>query len=111
MVMEGLNRLFALADSRQLLKPLHPKITDRTFMYVDDVVLFLTPHQQDLLLSKLILSIFAGASGLKTNPDKCLISPIQCDLEATVTLLQYFHGRVDHSHHILGHSTWAEKIK
>ena len=32
MVMEGLNRLFALADSRQLLKPLHPKITDRTFM-------------------------------------------------------------------------------
>ena len=92
-VMEGLNRLFALADSRQLLRPLHPKISDRTFMYADDVVLFLTPHQQDLSLSKLIMEIFAGASGLKTNPKKCLISPIQCDLEATVTLLKFFSGK------------------
>ena len=62
-------------------------------MYADDVVLFLTPHQQGLSLSKLILEIFAGASGLKTNPKKCLISPIQCDLEATVTLLKFFSGK------------------
>ena len=41
------------------------------------------------------MEIFAGASGLKTNLTKCLISPIQCDLEASVTLLNHFPGRFD----------------
>jgi len=62
--MEALNALFALADSRHLLRSLHPKITDRAFLYADDVVIFLTPDQQDLTLTRGILEIFAGASGL-----------------------------------------------
>jgi len=81
--MEALNALFALADSRHLLRSLHPKITDRAFLYADDVVIFLTPDQQDLTLTRGIPEIFAGASGLKTNAGKCMVSPIQCNLEAT----------------------------
>ena len=41
------------------------------------------------------MEIFAGASGLKTNMSKCMISLIQCDLEATVTLSRYFTGKID----------------
>ena len=41
------------------------------------------------------MEIFAGASGLTTNMSKCLISPIQCDLEATVKLLTNFPGMID----------------
>lgn len=43
----------------------------------------------------IILKIFAGASGLQTNMSKCMISPIQCDLETTVTLLTHFPGKID----------------
>ena len=64
-------------------------------MYADDVVVFLSPVQQDLLITTTILEIFAGASGLKTNMSKCMISPIQCDLEATVTLISHFSGKID----------------
>ena len=93
--MEALNALFALADSRHLLRSLHPKITGRAFLYADDVVIFLTPDQQDLTLTRGILEIFAGASGLKTNAAKCMVSPIQCNLEATVSLLTHFPGKID----------------
>ena len=93
--MEALNALFALADSRHLLRSLHPKIMDRAFLYADDVVIFLTPDQQDLTLTRGILEIFAGASGLKTNAAKCMVSPIQCNLEATVSLLTHFPGKID----------------
>ena len=64
-------------------------------MYADDVVVFLSPVQQDLLATTTIMEIFAGASGLKTNMSKCMISLIQCDLEATVTLSRYFTGKID----------------
>ena len=36
-----------------------------------------------------------AASGLKTNMAKCLISPIQCNLDATVQLLTHFPGKID----------------
>jgi len=95
LVMEALNALFALADSRHLLRSLHPKIMDRAFLYADDVVIFLTPDQQDLTLTRGILKIFAGASGLKTNVAKHMVSPIQCNLEATVSLFTHFLGKID----------------
>jgi len=90
LVMEGLNALLNLADVKGLLKMLHHKVKERAFLYADDVVIFLSPIQQDLTSLKLILEFFAGASGLKTNLSKCMISPIQCDLEATVTFLSQF---------------------
>ena len=58
-------------------------------------MVFLSPEEQDLLLTRVILNIFAGASGLKTNLSKCHISPIQCDLEASVTLFTHFPGKFD----------------
>ena len=95
LVMEGLNALLNLADVKGLLKMLHHKVKERAFLNADDVVVFLSPIQQDLTSLKLILEIFAGASGLKTNLSKCMISPIQCDLEATVTFLSLFPGKID----------------
>jgi len=64
-------------------------------MYADDVVAFVSPVQLDLMLLATILDIFAGASGLKTNVAKCLISLIQCDLKATVTLLTNFPAKIE----------------
>ena len=67
LVMEVLNALLKLADEKGLMFALHPKVTERAFMYADDVVIFTSPVQQDLALIKAILQIFAGASGLQTN--------------------------------------------
>ena len=44
LVMEGLNALLSLADTRGLLQTLLPMVKERAFMYADDVVIFLTPH-------------------------------------------------------------------
>ena len=110
LVMEGLNALLKLADAKGLLKMLHHKVKERTFLYADDVVVFLSPVQQDLTSMKLILEIFAGASGLRTNLSKCVISPIQCDLEATVTFLSHLPGKIGtFLHSLFGHPTWSKK--
>ena len=45
LVMEVLNALLKLANERGLLQTLHPMIKERAFMYVDDVVIFLSPVQ------------------------------------------------------------------
>jgi len=95
LVMEVLNHLINLADLTGLLQPLHLQVKQRAFFYADDVVLFSSPTQHDLRLVKLILEIFPGARGLKTNLNKCRISPIQCDLQATVILLTNFPANID----------------
>lgn len=94
LVMEVLNALFRAADTRGLLQQLDPKVADRIFLYADDVVLFTTPSQQDMAIVKGILELFAMDSGLHTNIAKCLIAPIQCNLEQTVPLLQLFPANV-----------------
>jgi len=90
LVMEVLNSLINLAVQKELMTRLHPKIDEMAYMYADDVVVFSAPNQQDLILLRGILEIFAGASGLRTNMQKCRISPIQCDLESTVLILRHF---------------------
>jgi hypothetical protein len=40
-------------------------------LYIDDVVMFLQPHRDELSLVKEILKIFGVASGLVTNIRKC----------------------------------------
>ena len=93
--MEVLNSFLKKADALGLLLPLDVRVKDRVFLYADDVVLFIRPNQQDLILVKAILDLFARVSGLKTNIDKCHFSPIQCNLEDTITLLRHFPGRID----------------
>jgi len=56
-------------------------------LYADDLVLFLAPTLEDFRCIRAILDLFAGASGLITNLDKCLISPIQCS-EEDIELIQ-----------------------
>ncbi|KAM0849346.1 hypothetical protein ACQ4PT_053786 [Festuca glaucescens] len=50
----------------------------RTSMYADDVVIFVAPEARDLSFLRLLLESFGGATGLRTNFDKCSISPICC---------------------------------
>ena len=52
------------------------------------------PAKQDLILLHAILELFGRASGLKTNGNKCLLSPIQCNLEETVSLVSSFPGKL-----------------
>ena len=80
LVMEVLNALLHLADEQELLGKLHPRIGERIFLYADDVAIFSSTEKQDLTLIRIILGIFGCASGLRMNPNKCHISPIQCDL-------------------------------
>ena len=76
------------ADRSGLLSPLPgDHFGHRMSLYADDLVLFLVPKQEDFSCIHAILDLFAGASGLLTNVDKCLISPIQCAWE-DVALVQ-----------------------
>lgn len=48
------------------------------------------PRKEDFRCIRVILDLFAGASGLITNVDKCLISPIRCSEEAIALMQQVF---------------------
>jgi hypothetical protein len=86
--------LVRLADSQNLFQRLDPLVKDRLFLYADDVILFTAARQQDLVLTRGILEMFAADAGLHTNVDKCLIAPIQCNLESTITLLSHFPAKL-----------------
>jgi hypothetical protein len=67
-------------------------------MYADNLVIFIAPTEQDFLLVRDILEIFAGASGLHTNLGKCQIMPIQCSrgqVELTKQLFPCQLGQLD----------------
>jgi exonuclease III len=88
MVMEVLNALLREADRRRVLSPLPGNcIMHRASLYADDVVVLLAPNIADFTCLSRILDLFAGASGLVTNVDKCLATPIRCDDEA-ITAVQ-----------------------
>jgi hypothetical protein len=78
-VMEVLNELIVEADRRGILTPLPGNVIKfRASVYVDDLVVFLAPTSQDFSCIREILQLFAGASGLQTNLDKCQVTPIRC---------------------------------
>ena len=82
MVMEVLNAMIQEVDLRGMLSPLPgDHFGHRMSLYADDLVLFLVPKQEDFSCIRAILDLFAGASGLLTNVEKCLISPIRCTEE------------------------------
>jgi hypothetical protein len=77
-----------------MLEPLGDRcIQERIFLY-DDVILFTFPNQQNLVATQNILEIFALASGLSINQNKCAITPICCTLNETAILMQYLHGNL-----------------
>jgi hypothetical protein len=61
---------------RVVFSPLPAKIKNRTSIYADDLLIFLSPNVQDFINIRRILDLFAGASGLITNVDKCLGAPL-----------------------------------
>jgi hypothetical protein len=72
LIMEVLHGLFCLADRCSLFKALGVRcIPHRTPIYADDIVMFLSPVEQDLKLARDIFDIFEGASGLACNLRKC----------------------------------------
>jgi hypothetical protein len=93
LAMEPLNALFRLAVSKQLLGALGTaNVPEQIFLYADDVILFSSPAEQDLVAVGTILSMFAAASGLRINPNKCAITPIQCNLLETASLMNFLPG-------------------
>jgi hypothetical protein len=76
--MEVLNALIHEADQRAVYSPLPDRIKHRASVYADNLVIFLSPDGNDLINMRHILELFAGASGLATNVDKCVITPIRC---------------------------------
>lgn len=90
-IMEVLNALIREADRCSILSPLPGNcIKHRTSLYADDVVVLLSPNVQDFACLSQVLRLFAGASGLITNVDKCLATPIHCDESAINSIQEVF---------------------
>lgn len=90
-VMEVLNALLEEADRGGLLSPLPGSLIKfRASIYADDLVIFLRPKPEDFTCIRELLDLFAGASGLLTNLDKCLISPIHCSDEEIQAIREVF---------------------
>ena len=91
--MEALNALVKYALGKGTLEAFGANaIQERIFLYTDDVILFTSPRQQNLVATQTILDIFAAASGLQINPAKCAITPICCNLEDTAHILCFLNG-------------------
>lgn len=94
-VMETLNSLIKSADSRGLLtRPPGSSIVHRASLYADDLVVLVAPVAEDLLCIRDILDLFARASGLVTNVDKCVAAPIRCTQEMIQDVQQVFPCRI-----------------
>ena len=63
--MEPLNALFWLVVSQQVFGSMGTaNIPERIFLYADDVILFSSSAEQDLVAVRTIHNMFASASGL-----------------------------------------------
>jgi hypothetical protein len=89
-VMEVLNALIAEADRRGVFSPLPDKIKCHTSIYANDLVILLSPNVQDFVNICRILDLFASTSGLVTNVDKCIITPIRCSQPQVDAICQVF---------------------
>jgi hypothetical protein len=79
LVMDMLNSLISKASERGLLQPILRRGNgQRLSLYANDVVMFVQPHRNEMLLIKEILRIFGAASGLVTNIQKSSVTPIRC---------------------------------
>jgi hypothetical protein len=79
---------------RALFTPLPDRTKQRASIYADDLVIFLSPDASDFTNVRRVLDLFAGASGLITNVDKCIITPICCSQPQIDTVCQVFPCKV-----------------
>jgi hypothetical protein len=86
--MEALNSLVALANRRGLFTPLRsPNIRHRLSLYADDLVIFVAPADQHLLLLRAMLD---------TNISKCQFTPIRCTQEQIGHVQELFPCQLIH---------------
>jgi hypothetical protein len=79
-VMDVLSSLFVKAENEGLLQPFAKGVPgQRPSLYADDVALFITPVNEELLITKDILSIFGEVSGLQTNLHESSLTYISCE--------------------------------
>jgi hypothetical protein len=94
--MEVLNAIILRADQDRLFSPLGTNaITFRASFYADDMVIFIKPARQDLLLLSSIMDVFEQISGLKTNKEKCKATPINCSEEDVQSVVDIFGCAVE----------------
>jgi hypothetical protein len=90
-VMEALNTFIREADHHVALSPLPGRaIAHRASLYADDLVVLVAPEHGDLSCLHRILQLFTRASGLVTNIDKCVVTPIRCSEEMVAVVQQLF---------------------
>jgi hypothetical protein len=90
-VMEVLNSLIREADRHSAKSPLPGRgIAHRASLYADDLIVLTAPLPDDLECLSQILQLFAGASGLITNFDKCVATSIRCDDQAIAAIQHVF---------------------
>ena len=82
LVMDILNSLVNYAAMTGLLQSLAiQQAWHRVSCYADDAVIFLRPHNLDLLTVRQFLDLFGHISSLRTNLSKSSVSPIHCSGE------------------------------
>jgi hypothetical protein len=78
LAMDVLNHLLRWVEQQQLLTPLHSSVSYRSSFYADDLVLFVVPNMRDLQTIKAVLNLFGLSSGLFSNLDKSVATPLHC---------------------------------
>ena len=81
LAMDVLNRFLAWVEDSGYLTPVIGLTGPRVSLYADDLVLFVVPNESDLLAITAALQIFGLASGLFSNLDKSVATPIHCSDE------------------------------
>lgn len=80
--MDIMDRIFTKATSAGILQSSgHDAILHQCRFYADDVILFASPSRQEGRAVDRLLNIFAAASGLHINRQKCSITPIYGEQE------------------------------
>jgi hypothetical protein len=89
--MNVLDAMFRKAEEWSLLGQLGVwGITHHVSLYVDDVMLFLSPVATELQTTYNIFRVFQGAFGLMCNLSKCQIAPIRCEANHLELVALYF---------------------
>ena len=90
-IMEALNSLIMETDRRMALMPLPGHVTRHwVSLHADDLIVIVTPIAEDLNYLLQILDLFVGVSGLVTNIDKCVATPIRCSDEMMLGVQEVF---------------------
>jgi hypothetical protein len=81
LVMEVLNHRLGWIERRGMLTPIHGYDGSRISLYADDLMILVRPLERDLEAVKATLNIFGLASGLFSNLDKSMATPLNCIAE------------------------------